>query len=91
MRGADASIAPYASGPGYVLSNRLSTTVFVQDVPRTALWMPYGSSSEDANVGKMVLHASRAHNISVSFLVAFIEKMINGFALRSNFCTHGTR
>jgi len=61
MKGADGSIDPYMSGPGYLLSRSLAHAVAVDDINHSVLYMPYGSSSEDVDMGKWFAHANRTH------------------------------
>ena len=59
------TVAPFM-GRGYVLSRELARTIFEVDRTHTVLFQPYGTSSEDANVGKWVAHATRAHRLKVT-------------------------
>jgi len=61
MKGADGSIDPYMSGPGYLVSRALAHAVAVDDINHSVLYMPYGSSSEDVDMGKWFAHANRTH------------------------------
>ena len=47
-------------------SRELARTIFEVDRTHTVLFQPYGTSSEDANVGKWVAHATRAHRLKVT-------------------------
>lgn len=65
MFGPDNTSAPFFSGPFYVLSRGLAHAIFVRDRLHTALYGSYGTSSENANVGKWVQHAERRHQMKV--------------------------
>eukprot|EP00966_Prymnesium_polylepis_P263793 6094229-Prymnesium_polylepis.1 len=66
MKGADDSVAPYWNGGFYVLSASLARQIFDDDIAHTVLYMPYGSSSEDANMGKWMQHSERNHSMRVT-------------------------
>jgi hypothetical protein len=43
------------------MSRGLTQTIFISDIVHTNLWEPYGTSSEDAQIGKVVCFALKAH------------------------------
>jgi len=61
MKGADGSTTPYMSGPGYLLSRALARAVALDNINHSVLYMPYGSSSEDVDMGKWFVHAKQTH------------------------------
>ncbi|KAL9180754.1 hypothetical protein ACHAXT_011207 [Thalassiosira profunda] len=61
MQGADGSINPYMSGPAYLLSNALARAVAIDDINHSVLFMKYGSSSEDVDMGKWFEYAKTTH------------------------------
>eukprot|EP00581_Thalassiosira_minuscula_P026995 CAMPEP_0184418034 /NCGR_PEP_ID=MMETSP0738-20130409/22351_1 /TAXON_ID=385413 /ORGANISM="Thalassiosira miniscula, Strain CCMP1093" /LENGTH=85 /DNA_ID=CAMNT_0026777979 /DNA_START=12 /DNA_END=269 /DNA_ORIENTATION=- len=61
MKGADGSIDPYMSGPGYLVSKALAKAVSVDDINHSILHMSYGSSSEDVDMGKWFAYAKQTH------------------------------
>ena len=65
MAGPDGTTAPFHSGPSYVLSSGLARSIFVRDRLHTTFFYAYGSSSEDANVGKWVQYAEQARGVAV--------------------------
>eukprot|EP00929_Paragymnodinium_shiwhaense_P078064 TRINITY_DN4038_c0_g3_i1.p1 TRINITY_DN4038_c0_g3~~TRINITY_DN4038_c0_g3_i1.p1 ORF type:complete len:115 (-),score=8.49 TRINITY_DN4038_c0_g3_i1:419-763(-) len=67
MVGPDNTTAPFFSGHAYWLSSRLASVIFSADRLHTFLFDSYGTSSEDANVGKWVQYAARRHNLNVTW------------------------
>jgi len=65
MRGADGTIAPFQSGTAVVLSANLARTIFDVDRLYTTFFQPYGTSFDDANLGKWVQRAERVHGLAV--------------------------
>ena len=68
MEGPDGTVAPYMSGPCYALSAGLARTIFETDRTHTVLWQRYGTSSEDAMMGKWIQYAAEKHGIRVKFV-----------------------
>jgi len=75
MKGADGSIDPYMSGPGYLVSRALAQAVAVDDINHSVLYMPYGSSSEDVDMGKWFAHANRTHP-ELEFVYEVVKDLI---------------
>lgn len=65
MRGPDGTIAPFFGGPFFLVSRRLACLIGQEDYAHSALKSFYGTSSDDANVGKWVDYASRKHGLQV--------------------------
>ena len=65
MAGPDGTTAPFHSGPSYVLSSGLARSIFVRDRLHTTFFYAYGSSSEDANMGKWVQYAEQVRGVAV--------------------------
>ena len=65
MAGPDGTTAPFHSGPNYVLSSGLARSIFVRDRLHTTFFYAYGSSSEDANMGKWVQYAEQVRGVAV--------------------------
>ena len=61
LQGADGSIAHYMSGPVYLLSAALAKAVAIDDINHSVLFMKYGTSSEDVNMGKWFEYAKTTH------------------------------
>lgn len=61
MKGRDGTIAPFMTGVGFMLSASLIRAIFFDDLVHSLLFAPYGTSSDDANVGKWVQYAKRKH------------------------------
>merc|ERR1712157_576921 len=62
MRGADNTTSEYMSGGcGYLVSGALARAIALDDSARSILHMPYGSSSEDVDMGKWYLQAQMTH------------------------------
>ena len=64
MKGPHGETAPFASGWVYGLSRRLAVAI-VQDWNRHLLKAAYGTSSDDANLGKMVAFVDKKYNMPV--------------------------
>lgn len=61
-RGPDGSEAPpYMNGPAYLVSLALARAVAIDNGAQSILYMPYGSSTEDANMGKWYEYAKQTH------------------------------
>lgn len=75
MQGADGSVDPYMSGPVYIVSGVLARAVAFDDWVHSVLYMPYGSSSEDVNMGKWFAHANRTHPE-----LEFVRQTVRGLA-----------
>lgn len=69
MRGPHNETAPFMSGWVIGLSRNLTKTIVERDWHFNILKASYGTSSDDANLGKMVQRAILKHNISVHFSV----------------------
>ncbi|KAL7554875.1 hypothetical protein ACHAWF_018692 [Thalassiosira exigua] len=65
MKGSDGTIAPFMSGWVFGLSQNLAKTIVNDDWVHSMLFSTYGTSSDDANLGKWVDYAVRTHNITV--------------------------
>jgi hypothetical protein len=68
MKGADGTILPYMSGWTWALSKKLAYTVAVKNWQHNLLWMAYGTSSDDANLGKWVQHAMKRDHLEVTYV-----------------------
>jgi hypothetical protein len=70
MKGADGTIAPFMSGWVIGLSRKLAKTIAEDGWNHNLLIAPYGTSSDDANLGKWVDWAIRTHNLTVDYTVS---------------------
>jgi hypothetical protein len=70
MKGADGTIAPFMSGWVIGLSRKLAKTIVEDGWNHNLLIAPYGTSSDDANLGKWVDWAIRTHNLTVDYTVS---------------------
>merc|ERR1712072_193587 len=61
MKGRDGTVAKFMTGVGFILSSSLARAIFYDDLVHTLLFAPYGTCSDDANVGKWYVHASTRH------------------------------
>ncbi|XRB05697.1 hexosyltransferase [Pycnococcus provasolii] len=69
MRGADGSVAPFMSGAVYGLSIGLAASI-IRDVRiHTMSYLLYGTSSDDANMGKWVDYATKRRELVVDHVV----------------------
>lgn len=71
MKGADGTVAPFMSGPIEILSRKLARIIFQDLANYAALYNFYGSSSEDANLGKWIKHAQDLNLTKVKFVSEF--------------------
>jgi len=67
MTGPDGSIAPYFSGPCYLVSSALAKAIFETDRAHTMLFAPYGTDSEDANFGKWFGYEKQHHTDNLNY------------------------
>lgn len=65
MAGADGTTAPFMSGNAILISRRLACLISQADYAHSALKAFYGTSNDDANLGKWVQYASEAHGVKV--------------------------
>lgn len=56
------------AGPIYILSAGLARIIVDTDRVHTALFQRYGTSSEDANMGKWAKYASEKHGLHVEYV-----------------------
>lgn len=68
MKGPHGEIAPFASGHVIVLSRGLARILVGPEWMYNILKVNYGTSSDDANLGKMIARAEKIHNVSVSIV-----------------------
>jgi len=69
MRGADGSVAPFMSGAVYGLSIGLAASIIRDDRIHTMSYLLYGTSSDDANMGKWVDYATKRRELVVDHVV----------------------
>jgi len=69
MRGGDGTVSPFLSGHTFGVSRNLARYIAEADAVHSLLYAIYGTSSDDANVGKWVHHAMRFANMSVDLRV----------------------
>uniref|UniRef100_A0A7S2PNY4 Hexosyltransferase n=1 Tax=Skeletonema marinoi TaxID=267567 RepID=A0A7S2PNY4_9STRA len=69
MKGSDGTIAPFMSGWIIGLTRNLASTIVGEGWVHSMLVAPYGTSSDDANLGKWVDWATRKYNMTVQHLV----------------------
>lgn len=67
MEGPTGIIAPYFSGNGCMLSRNLARTLVDDDRDHTVLSGVYGTTADDANLGKWVQYAQEKHDLKVVF------------------------
>lgn len=67
MKGPTGVTAPYFSGNGCMLSRNLARTLVEDDHDHTVLSGIYGTTADDANLGKWVSFAEEKHAIKVDF------------------------
>merc|ERR1719174_3195745 len=67
--GVNKDFVPYMSGPIYALTFPLAKLIAFDDNDHSALYPMYGSSSEDADMGRWVRYARKRHNITVAYIV----------------------
>lgn len=65
MKGVDGSLAGYFSGYGSLMSRGLAKYVVDVDYAHSALHAPYGTSADDANLGKWIQYAMDQHDVRV--------------------------
>jgi len=80
MKGADGTTASFMSGPIEILSRALAKIIFHDLSNYAALYSIYGTSSEDANLGKWVQHVQDLRLSSV--------KRLSDFGLRGQHITN---
>lgn len=61
MKGRDGTVAKFMTGVGFILSASLARAIFYDDLVHTLLFAPYGTSSDDANIGKWYDYAIKKH------------------------------
>lgn len=66
MKGPHGEVAPFMSGQLIILSRGLARIIVGPDWMYNILKVNYGTSSDDANLGKMIARAEEVHNVSVS-------------------------
>jgi len=69
MTGADGTVSPFISGHTFGVSRNLARYIAETDAVHSLLYSIYGTSSDDANVGKWVHHAQRFGNMSVDLRI----------------------
>ena len=69
MKGPHGEMAPFMSGPLVVVSRGLAETIVGPDWIYNVLYGSYGTSSDDANLGKMVAKTKERHNMSIAYSV----------------------
>eukprot|EP00966_Prymnesium_polylepis_P030509 709997-Prymnesium_polylepis.1 len=84
MRGADGKATPFISGHVEVLSRRLACTICQEDFAHSLLKAPYGTSSDDANLGRWVAHAERSHALNVRVSTADLLYTLQGEGTESS-------
>merc|ERR1711972_544978 len=73
MKGRDGTKAKFMTGVGFILSAALARVMFYDDLVHTLLFAPYGTSSDDANIGKWYDYAVVKHPS-----VQFSRDLVNG-------------
>eukprot|EP00930_Biecheleria_cincta_P059740 TRINITY_DN4546_c0_g1_i1.p1 TRINITY_DN4546_c0_g1~~TRINITY_DN4546_c0_g1_i1.p1 ORF type:complete len:309 (+),score=47.85 TRINITY_DN4546_c0_g1_i1:69-995(+) len=68
MKGPTGITAPYFSGNGCMLSRNLARTLIEDDHDHTMLFGIYGTTMDDANLGKWVKFAQEKHHVHVRFV-----------------------
>lgn len=68
MKGADGTIAPFMSGWVLGVSYNLASTIVQEDWVHSMMVAHYGTSSDDANLGKWVDWAVQKHNLTVDYV-----------------------
>merc|ERR1712232_1449503 len=61
MLGPDGTKAKFMTGVGFILSRGLAKSMFVDDLVHTLLFAPYGTTSDDANIGKWYDYGQKKH------------------------------
>lgn len=69
MKGSDGTIAPFMSGWTIGLTQNLANAIVGEGWVHSMLVAPYGTSSDDANLGKWVDWATRKYNMTVHHVV----------------------
>jgi hypothetical protein len=69
MKGSDGTIAPFMSGWIIGLTRNLANAIVGEGWVHSMLVAPYGTSSDDANLGKWVDWATRKYNMTVQHVV----------------------
>ena len=70
MKGHNGTVAPFMSGVVFGLSRKLAKVIAEDGWVHNILVAPYGTSSDDANLGKWVDWAIRTHNLTVDYVVS---------------------
>lgn len=68
MKGSEGLVAPFFSGAMTVLSRRLVRYIVRSDWAHSVLSTSYGTTSDDANIGKWVKWAIETHGVNVSYV-----------------------
>jgi hypothetical protein len=68
MRGVNGMTSPFFSGNAVLLSRGLVKTIIDTDYTNTVLAGTYGTTADDANLGRWVQYAERKHNMTINVL-----------------------
>lgn len=68
MKGPNGEVTRFMDGPSILLSRNLAETIVGPDWMHNVLKAVYGTSSDDANLGRMVVRAKDVHNISLNIV-----------------------
>lgn len=68
MKGPNNIVAPFMSGAVFGLSADLASRIIMDDAAHTNTYLSYGTSSDDANVGKWVQYAAATHGLDVKYI-----------------------
>jgi Galactosyltransferase len=70
MRGPHNETSPFMIGAGFGVSRHLAETIVDTDWVHSALYAAYGTSADDANLGKWIDYAMEKHNMTVQTKVS---------------------
>ena len=68
MRGPHGEIAPFASGAALGVSRGLIKNIVIDNWDHSSMYHIYGTSSDDANLGKWILYAKQENNIHTEYV-----------------------
>ena len=68
MRGPHGEIAPFASGAALGVSRGLIKNIVVDNWDHSSMYHIYGTSSDDANLGKWILYAKQQNNLETEYV-----------------------
>ena len=68
MKGPRGEVAPFSSGAALGVSRGLVKNIVVDNWDHSCMYHMYGTSSDDANLGKWILYAKEQNNVSFDYV-----------------------